>query len=135
MTEIDRPGAEACSGAMTRELLEDYPHICRKLERMEAVCADTVEGSLPDFPYTKHTVSVRGVPEPGPNQEAKLAGLGAQCREIEAWVAALPTEKERTLVELHALQKQPWSKVFRQTKDVSPDAARKQYERILKKYL
>ncbi|MEY8311745.1 hypothetical protein AALA61_07065 [Oscillospiraceae bacterium 42-9] len=120
---------------MTKKLLEDYLYICRKLERMEAVCVDAVEGSSPEFPYTKHTVSVRGVPELGRNQEVELAQLRAQRREIEAWVAALPTEKERTLVELHALQKLPWSKVFRQTKDVSPDAARKQYERILKKYL
>lgn len=72
---------------------------------MEAVCADTVEGSSPEFPYTKHTVRVQGVPEPGRNQEAKLAELKAQRREIEAWVAALPTEKERTLVELRAFQK------------------------------
>ncbi|MDE6836949.1 MAG: hypothetical protein K2P33_00955 [Acutalibacter sp.] len=120
---------------MTKDLLEDYPYICRKLKRMEGVVIDTVEGSSPEFPYTKHTVSIRGVPEPSCTQEMKLAQLRAQRQEIEAWVAALPTEKERTLVELHALQKLPWSKVFRQTGDVSPDAARKQYERILKKYL
>ena len=120
---------------MTKELLEDYPHICRKLKRMEGVVMDTVEGSSPEFPYTKHTVSIRGVPEPRHSQEAELQRLRAQRREIEAWVAALPTEKERTLVELHALQGLPWPKVFRQTGGVSPDAARKQYERILKKYL
>lgn len=120
---------------MTKKLLKDYPHICRKLKRMEGVVIDTVEGSSPEFPYTKHTVSIRGVPEPKHSQEAELQRLRAQCREIEEWVAALPTEKERTLVELHALQGVPWPKVFRQTGGVSPDAARKQYERILKKYL
>ena len=120
---------------MTKKLLKDYPHICRKLKRMEGVVMDTVEGSSPEFPYTKHTVSIRGVPEPRHSQEAELQRLRAQCREIEEWVAALPTEKERTLVELHALQEMRWPVVFRKTGDISPDAARKQYERILKKYL
>lgn len=120
---------------MTKELLEDYPYICRKLEGLEAICVDTVEGSSLEFPYIKHTVSVRGVPEPGPNQKVKIAKLRAQRREIEAWVAALPTEKERTLVELHALQKLPWPKVFRQTGHPSPDAARMDYGRVLKRNL
>lgn len=120
---------------MTKVLLEDYPYICRKLERMEAICVDTVEGSSSEFPYTKHTVSVRGVPEPGRNQEAKLAELKAQRQEIEAWVAALPTERERALVELYALKGLSWLKVFRQTGYHSPDAARVAYGRLLKKYL
>lgn len=120
---------------MTKELLEDYPYICRKLERMEAICVDTVEGSSPEFPYTKHTVSVRGVPEPGRNQEAKLAELKAQRQKIEAWVAALPTERERTLVELHALKGLSWLKVFRLAGYRSPDAARMAYKKILEKFL
>lgn len=120
---------------MTKDLLEDYPYICRKLKRMEGVVMDTVEGSSPEFPYTKHTVSIRGVPEPRHSQEAELQRLRAQCREIEEWVAALPTEKERTLVELHALQGLPWPKVFRQTGHPSPDAARMDYNRVVKKNL
>lgn len=120
---------------MTKELLEDYPHICRKLKRMEGVVMDTVEGSSPEFPYTKHTVSIWGVPEPRHGQEAELQRLRAQRREIEAWVAALPTEKERALVELHALQGLPWPKVFRQTGHPSPDAARMDYNRVVKKNL
>ena len=120
---------------MTKKLLKDYPHICRKLKRMEGVVIDTVEGSSPEFPYTKHTVSIRGVPEPRHSQEAELQRLRAQCREIEEWVAALPTEKERTLVELHALQGLPWPKVFRQTGHPSPDAARMDYNRVVKKNL
>lgn len=120
---------------MTKELLEDYPHICRRISRMESICADTVEGSSSEFPYTKHTICVQGIAEPRRGQEAQLAELKAKRWEIEAWVAGLPTEKERSLVELHALKGLPWPKVFRQTGDVSPGAARKQYERMLKKYL
>lgn len=120
---------------MTKKLLEDYPYICRRLERMEAICADTVEGSLPEFPYTKHTVSVRGVPELGHSQEAKITELRAQRREIEAWVAALPTEKERTLVELHALKGLRWTVVFGEAGYRSPDSARMAYKKILMKFL
>lgn len=120
---------------MTKELLEDYPHICRRISRMESACADTVEGSSPDFPYTKHTIRVQGIAEPGRTKETQLAELWAKRREIEAWAAGLPTEKERSLVELHALKGLGWPKVFRHTGHASPDAARKCYERTLKKYL
>ncbi len=121
---------------MTKELLEDYPHILGRLRRLEAVCADTVQGSSAEFPYTKRTVSIRGVQMPaGPRDEAALAGLRAKRREIEDWVAQLPTERERTLVELHALRGMDWPKVFRAANEKSPDAARKRYERALKKYL
>ena len=120
---------------MTKEMLEDYPYICRRLERLEAVCADTVEGSSTEFPYTKHRVKVRGVPKLGRSQRAELAELRARRREIEAWVASLPTEKERALVELHALCRMPWHKVFRQTGHPSPDAARMDYGRVLKRNL
>ena len=115
-----------------------------KLETIENIIAsvdvpvfmkDTVEGSSPEFPYTKHTVSVRGVPEPSRSQEAKLAELRAKRQEIEAWVDALPTERERALVELRAFQKLPWTKIFRQSGHPSPDAARVDYDRIVKKYL
>lgn len=120
---------------MTKDLLEDYPHICRRIKRMEEAVMDSVEGSSPEFPYTKHTISVQGVPKPGPGGEAALGKLWAQRREIEDWVAALPTEKERTLVELHALRGLPWPKVFRQTGHPSPDAARMDYNRVVKKFV
>lgn len=120
---------------MTKELLEDYPHICRRISRMKSICADTVEGSSPEFPYTKHTIRVQGIAEPGRSREAQLAELKAKRREIEAWVAGLPTEKERSLVELHALKGLPWAKVFRQTGHTSPDAARVDYGRVLKRNL
>lgn len=120
---------------MTKELLEDYPHICRRIERMEAVCTDTVTGSSAEFPYTKHTIRIGGVAEPKGSQEAVLAELRAKRRKIEHWVETLPTEREKTLVELHALKGLDWPKVFRATNEKSPDAARKRYERALKKYL
>ena len=116
---------------MTKELLEDYPYIVRRLGNMEEVCVDTVEGSSPEFPYAKHTVSIQGVP----NQSTLFKRLSSNRREIEDWVESLPSDREKLLIELHALKGLSWPKVFRQTGDVSPDAARKQYERILKKYL
>jgi len=120
---------------MTKELLEDYSHICHRIERMEAVCVDTVTASSAEFPYTKHTISIGGVAEPKGTQEAVLAELRAKRREIEAWVEALPTEKEKALVELFALKNLDWSKVFRQTGHKSPDAARMAYRRVLERYL
>lgn len=121
---------------MTRQDLEDYRYICLRIERMEAVCADTVMGSMDEFPYTKHTVSIRGVQQSAEREdEIMLMELRAKRREVEAWVAALPTEREKTLVELHALRGLDWPKVFRLTEEKSPDAARKRYERALKKYL
>lgn len=120
---------------MTKELLEDYPHICRRISRMESACADTVEGSSPDFPYTKHTIRVQGIAEPGRTKETQLAELWAKRREIEAWAAGLPTEKERSLVELHALKGLGWKVVFGKTGYRSPDSARMAYKKILERYL
>lgn len=61
---------------MTKELLKDYTYAA-SWNGWRLCVADTVEGSSPEFPYTKHTVRVQGVPEPGRNQEAKLAELRA----------------------------------------------------------
>ncbi len=120
---------------MTKELLEDYPHICRRISRMESLCADTVEGSSPDFPYTKHTIRVQGIAEPGASREAQLAELHAKRLEIEQWVAGMPTEKERALVELHALKGLGWKVVFGKVGYRSPDSARMAYKKILERYL
>ena len=121
---------------MTRQDLEDYRYICLRIERMEAVCADTVMGSMEDFPYTKHTVSIRGVQHSaGREDEMVLMELQAKRREIEAWVAALPTEREKTLVELHALRGLRWTELFRKAGYRSPDSARMAYKNILMKFL
>jgi len=124
---------------VTQNLLEDYPHICGKIRDLEVkagrVVKDTVSGSLPDYPYTQHPIGIKGVMRLTPTEEARLERLRGKKQAIEAWVDSLPNQREKNLVELHALQGLGWSKVFRRTGHPSADAARKAYERALKKYL
>lgn len=124
---------------MTKELLEDYPHICQRILALEqkgnAVVADTVSGSLPNPPYIQHSIGIKGVMRLTPAEEASLSRLRAKKEAIEEWRDSLQTEREKLVVELHAFKRLEWSRIFKKTGHFSPDAARMFYERTVKKYL
>lgn len=124
---------------MNKELLEDYPHICNKIRDLEAkatrVVRDTVSGSSPDYPYTQHSMAVKGVERLTSAEEANLECLRQKKRAIEDWVGSLPNQRDKNVVELHALQGLGWKKVFRKTGHPSSDAARVAYKRILDEHL
>lgn len=97
---------------MTRELLEDYPHICAELRELEhelhEPISDTVSGSGPDFPYTQHTVSIRGVP---PELAALKAKKEAEKAEIEQFIQGLPNSKLRRIVKYRVIHGMSWEQV------------------------
>lgn len=129
MTEIDCPGAEACSGAMTRELLEDYPHICGELRDLDRLVTDTVSGSLPEPPFIRHTVSVRGVP-----YTERRARLEKQKAEIETFVESLPEAGLRRIVTYRVMEGLPWAQVAaRMGGRWSEEAVKKRYQRFFQK--
>lgn len=124
---------------MTKDLLEDYPHICYKIraleEKAQRVVSDTVSGSSPSPPYIQHPIGIKGVTRLTPAEEDSLFQLREKKRSIEQWRDSLEFERERLIVELHAFKGLNWNRIFGKTGHPSPDAARKFYEKTLKKYL
>ncbi|NBJ87916.1 hypothetical protein [Acutalibacter sp. 1XD8-36] len=97
---------------MTRELLEDYPHICAEIQDLEREMSepvsDTVSGSGLNFPYTQHTVSIRGVP---PELAVLKAQKEAEKEEIEQFIQGLPNSKLRRIVKYRVIHGMSWEQV------------------------
>lgn len=112
---------------MTKELLEQYPDICAEIERLGRPVKVTVSGSSPNSPFTQHPVTVSGV---NAERAEKKAQLEKRRDEIEAFRDSLPLPKQR-LVEAVMKHGTKWNVVRRALRsDKSPDAIRKEYERI-----
>lgn len=101
---------------MTKELLEQYLDICGELYDLDRLVTDTVSGCLPEPPYTRHTISVRGIP-----YTARRAKLERQKVEIEDFVEGIPSAGLRRIVTYRALQGLSW-------KDVAAKMGRKYSE-------
>lgn len=97
---------------MTKTFLEDYPHICAELHEIERKLrepvSDTVSGSELDFPYTQHTVSIRGVPAELAAQRDMLA---QQKAEIERFIRGLPNSKLRRIVKYKVVDELSWEQI------------------------
>lgn len=115
---------------MTKELLEQYPDICAEIKRLEQPVTDTVSGSLPDYPYTQRTWTIRGVCL----ETGYLDDLKAKKQEILSFVQQLKLT-EKPIVTYRAIYGLPWARVaakmgYRYTEQ----AVKKKYYRTLKKY-
>ncbi len=97
---------------MTKELLEQYPDICAEIKELEEQLrrgvSDTVSASSTEYPYTQHTVTIKGVP---PDLRGRLDRLRAQKAEIEAFVAGLPNSTYRRVATYRGLQGLKWKTV------------------------
>ena len=97
---------------MTKDLLEQYPDICAELKEVERKLhepvSDTVSSSGSDFPYTQHTVSIRGVP---PELIAQRDLLARQKAEIEGFIQKLPNSKLRRIVNFRVIRGMSWEQV------------------------
>lgn len=117
---------------MTRELLEDYPHICAEIQDLEREMrepvSDSVSGSGLNFPYTQHTVSIRGVP---PDLAALKAKKEAEKAEIERFIQGLPNSKLRRIVRYRVIHEMSWEQIAaKMGHRASADAIKHRYYRI-----
>ena len=101
---------------MTKELLEQYPDICKEIEDLERAAStpvsDVVSGSSADYPFTKHSITIRGL---SPEQHrARIEELKRQKTEIEQFVFTLPNSKLRQIATLRAMQGLSWKTVAAQ---------------------
>lgn len=97
---------------MTKELLEQYPDICTEILELEEQkrrgVSDTVSSSSTEYPYTQHTVTIKGVPL---DLQARLDRLKKQKAECEAFVVGLPNSRKRRIVTYRALKGYSWAGV------------------------
>lgn len=100
---------------MTKELLEQYPDICAELADLERAArtpvSDVVSGSSDEYPFTKHPVTVRGLPPVSPETRARIELLKRQKTEIEQFVFTLPNAKLRRIATLRAINGLSWKSV------------------------
>ena len=118
---------------MTKELLEQYPNICAELADLERAAStpvsDVVSGSSDEYPFTKHSVTIRGLP---PEQGwVSIRDLKDQKEEIERFVSKLPNSKLRRIVKLRAFEGNSWKDVAaKMGHKYSEDTVRKKYSEI-----
>lgn len=93
---------------MTKELLEQYPHICAEIKDLSHVERDVVAMSSYEYPYTKHSKSVQGVVTKDMNL---LMELKAQKLEIEEFVDKLPNSEIRRIVRMRAFEGLNWNDI------------------------
>lgn len=136
---------------MTLHQLEQYRDQRKELEQLKrqiselsrkrvAVVSDVVQASLVEFPYTKHTVTVRGIDENAENRHRRLQRIYRRRRvklekdqlEVEQWIAALEDSKLRQIVTLRYVQGASWRRIGSEVygSALSEDAARKRVERF-----
>lgn len=97
---------------MTKELLEQYPDLCAEIEELTAELrsgtSDTVTGSYEAYPYTKHTITIRGTPL---KLQERLEKLKKQKAEIEAFVVRLPNSTYRRIATYRGIKGMKWKTV------------------------
>lgn len=101
---------------MTKELLEQYPDICKEIEDLKRAAgtpvSDVVSGSSDEYPFTQHSVTIRGLP---PEQHrARIEELKRQKTEIEQFVFTLPNAGIRRIATLRAINGLSWKSVAAQ---------------------
>lgn len=120
---------------MTRELLEQYPDIIAEIEdlknEMQMPVVDSVSGSMPEPPYTQHSISIAGVPNIV-SKRARLDQLESQRRKIEDFVSTLPY-RLRKIAKMKAYSRMSWNDIAaKMGHKCTKDGIRMQYKRIFK---
>ena len=75
--------------------------------------SDVVQGSYPDFPYTQHTIKIKGAthPERVENIKIKIANLEKLSNEIECYIEAIPDSRMRQIFTYKYLEGLSWQQV------------------------
>lgn len=102
---------------MTRNKLKSYlidkqkiADLENKKRRLQSNCVmDIVRGSMSDFPYTAHTVSVCGLGDEDLYEVSKcdkdINQLKSNCAEVETWVASLDDPLTQRIIQLMYMER------------------------------
>lgn len=128
---------------MTVEQLKQYRSICAEIEEKtielnEKNVSGTVTGSDSEFPYTKHSIPISGVPTQGNDRLVfRLECLKREKRCIENFIYDIEDSLTRRIFEYRYIKgsKQPtWREVaFRIGGGNTADSVRKSHERFFYK--
>ena len=95
---------------MTREFLERYQGILADIAAIKAdKVTDTVSASSPEFPYSQHTVTVRGVPPDWRSQ--RLEELYRDKAQIELFIESVEDDTVRAIMRYRIKQGLSWDQV------------------------
>ena len=108
---------------MTKERLEQYESIKEEIKELKAeidrrknmLLTDTVSGSSSDFPYTKHTITIKGL-EYGidlysKRLDAKIKELDEERLEVEKWLGAVEDSLIRRIIRFKYIEGKTWQEV------------------------
>lgn len=119
---------------MTKELLEDYPHICARIKSLRCVERDVISMSAYNPPYVQHSQPIEGIITTDMNL---LMSLKLQKLEIEEFVESLPNNELKRIAELRAFQRLKWSDIVATLSeetgiDYTVDGVKQKYYRFFK---
>lgn len=80
------------------------------------VVTDTVTGSMKEFPYTKHTITVQGkntddeqrIRDARKKMRRKLSDIRSEKRKIEAFIESIDDPVMKALIKKHVLEGKSW---------------------------
>ena len=117
---------------MTREFLERYQGILADIAAIKAdKVTDTVSASSPEFPYSQHTVTVRGVPADWRSQ--RLEELYRDKAQIELFIESVEDDTVRAIMRYRIKQGLSWGQVAAKFHgELSEQNIRQKYSRFFK---
>lgn len=115
---------------MTLEKLEQYADMLREakmwkreldeLRKQNSVVKDTVRGSMQEFPYTEHPVTIEGIPTNRKNLaaqqkrlEERWETLYERLEEIWDFIDGLEDSQLRQIIQYHYVKGYSWVKTAR----------------------
>lgn len=109
----------------------------------EQIVADTVQGSGESYPFTKHTITVKGIDKKKQKIMERLKvkvylrqlELVEEQEKIEDFISTIPSSTIRQIIELKYLSGRSWNNVANIIYGYpNGDRARKEFTRFFKKF-
>lgn len=127
---------------MDRKTLEQYPDVVADIADTEAeiklltgrsIEIDTVRGSMPDFPYVSHLITIAGVTDSAElrQKQQELAELKRLKREMDDFISHLPNRRIRRIVILKAVKRVRW-RAISDVVGMTENAVKQAYHRAFK---
>ena len=106
---------------MTKEQLEQYTSIKEEIKELEAELdkrkspvSDIVTGSMEDYPYTQHSITIQGLSSDTYSLDFKLTykkiQLEQQRAEIENFLDSVQDSKIRRIIRLKYIKGNTWKR-------------------------
>ena len=130
---------------MTKHQLEQYQALAIEIDAIEReikrdhLVTDTVTGSSDEYPYTKHPITVVGLPSSEYTLVTELSDkrrqLVAERMEIERFLDDIGDSQTRAIFRMRFIEGKSWQQIANRSKKyITADAIRKRTERFLENF-